>query len=104
MPPDCFKYLTRIHYKARSCDTWGEHEIDYILIVKRDVHLTVNPNEVKSVRYVGQQELKELLKSGDEGTTLVTPWFKLICQKFLFDWWSNLDNLDEEDTQIHRML
>jgi len=26
VPLDAFKFLTRIHYKSASDDTWGEHE------------------------------------------------------------------------------
>lgn len=26
VPVDKFHFLTRIHYKAQSCATWGEHE------------------------------------------------------------------------------
>lgn len=28
-------------------------------------------------------------------TLKYTPWFKLICEKLLFEWWGNLDKLEE---------
>ena len=36
--------MTRIHYLAQNFpDTrWGEHEIDYVLVVKKDVDLDIN--------------------------------------------------------------
>ena len=46
---DCVKFLTKVHYKAPSCDKWGEHEIDYVLFAKKDVKLDPNPNEVSQV-------------------------------------------------------
>jgi isopentenyl-diphosphate delta-isomerase len=36
-----------------------------------------------------------------------TPWFRLICQRFLFEWWESLGDLGKFKDQkevIHRML
>lgn len=101
-----FQYLTRIHYKSASGDEsskWGEHEIDYILILKSEnPSVNANPNEVKDYKYVNQEQLKQMFK--DE-SLVFTPWFKLICETFLFNWWNNLDNLNSfQDDKIHRML
>jgi isopentenyl-diphosphate delta-isomerase len=75
------RFITRIHYKAQSDMNWGEHEIDYILFIRKDVRLNVNYNEVK--------ELKELLlSSGGQ----ITPWFRLIVDEYLFDWWKAFEN------------
>lgn len=103
VPLDQFKFLTRIHYKAPSDGKWGEHEIDYILFIKADVDLDVNPNEVRDVKYVSPDELKSMFK--DEKLQF-TPWFKLICNTMLFEWWEHLDSGLEkymEDRQLHRM-
>ncbi|KAI6660583.1 Isopentenyl-diphosphate Delta-isomerase 1 [Oopsacas minuta] len=43
-------FITRIHYKARSHGEWGEHEIDYIFFIQKDVVLNMNPNEVQLCR------------------------------------------------------
>lgn len=101
-----FTYLTRIHYKAESDLTWGEHEIDYIFFIQKDLPVSPNPNEVSSTRYVDQEELKQLLEDGDQGTVKITPWFKLICNKFLFEWWNNLSDLSKfiDVSTIHRMI
>lgn len=98
-------YLTRIHYKAQSDSTWGEHEIDYILFVQRDVEVVPNPNEVMSFRYVSQQELRELLEEGRAGQVKVTPWFRIISETLLFKWWDNLSDLSAfvDLKAIHRM-
>nr|CAD7443610.1 unnamed protein product [Timema bartmani] len=48
--PESFHYLTRIHYQAGNRGQWGEHEIDYIMILHRDVTLKPNMNEVSEVR------------------------------------------------------
>lgn len=93
VPLDSFTLLRRIHYKARSDETWGEHEIDYILFSQRDVDILHNPNEVMDFRYVSQQELRELLEEGKEGRVKITPWFGMICESLLFKWWDGLSNL-----------
>ncbi|KAJ1649004.1 isopentenyl-diphosphate delta-isomerase idi1 [Dispira simplex] len=108
IPVEQFEYLTRIHYLAPSDSVWGEHEIDYILFFQpreRNVTVNVNPNEVQSVRYVTKDELKQLLRDAEQGRVLVTPWFRLICNKFLFAWWDQLDALDSlcDTNTIHRM-
>ncbi|XP_060591853.1 isopentenyl-diphosphate Delta-isomerase 1-like [Ruditapes philippinarum] len=106
IPLDTFKYLTRIRYKAVNIPDdkkFGENEIDYVLIICKDVDLSINTNEVKSIQYVTKEELKELIKSCEMGNVVLTPWFKLICEHFLFQWWDNLDNLKklEDHKNIH---
>ncbi|XP_006013375.1 isopentenyl-diphosphate Delta-isomerase 1 isoform X1 [Latimeria chalumnae] len=103
--PDEMTYLTRIHYKAQSDGIWGEHEIDYILFLQKDITLNPNPNEIKSHCYVTKEELKELLKKADENKIKITPWFKLIADTFLFKWWDNLHNLKQfmDHEKIHTM-
>lgn len=105
VPLDAFVYLTRIHYKAESDEVWGEHEVDYILFIQRDVDITPNPNEVMAYSFVTQQELKELLAKGERGDIKITPWFKMICQDLLFKWWDNLGDLKSfvDHASIHRM-
>ncbi|XP_027697417.1 isopentenyl-diphosphate Delta-isomerase 1 [Vombatus ursinus] len=105
VPPEDISYLTRIHYKAQSDGIWGEHEIDYILFVRKNVTLDPNPNEIKSYCYVTQKELKKLLEEAANGEIKITPWFKIIAETFLFKWWDNLNHLNRfvEHKKIHRM-
>ncbi|CAI9262795.1 unnamed protein product [Lactuca saligna] len=92
VPVDEFTPLGRILYKAASDGKWGEHELDYLLFMVRDVGLNPNPDEVKDVKYVNREELKELVRkadAGEEGVKL-SPWFKLIVDNLLFQWWDGL--------------
>lgn len=103
VPTKDFDFLTRIHYKAPSDGKWGEHEIDYILFIKANVDLNINPNEVRDAKYVTAKELKDMF---EDGQYKFTPWFKLICNSMLFEWWDHLDSgLDKYmgETQIRRM-
>ncbi|RXN00222.1 Isopentenyl-diphosphate Delta-isomerase 1 [Acipenser ruthenus] len=103
--PDELTYLTRIHYKAQSDGIWGEHEIDYILFVQKEVELNPDPNEIKSHCYVSKEELKEMLNKAKKNEIKITPWFSLIAETFLFKWWDNLQNLKQfmDHGKIHRM-
>lgn len=105
VPPEEINYLTRIHYKAQSDSIWGEHEIDYILFVRKNVTLNPDPNEIKSYCYVTKEELKELLEKAACGEIKLTPWFQIIADAFLFKWWDNLNHLNQfvDHEKIHRM-
>ncbi|KAK1493655.1 isopentenyl-diphosphate delta-isomerase [Colletotrichum cuscutae] len=103
VPFDDFHFLTRIHYKAPSDGKWGEHEIDYILFIKAKVDLKPNENEVRATQYVSADELKKLFENPQ---LKFTPWFKLICNSMLFQWWESLDSGLEKYTneqEIRRM-
>lgn len=105
IPIDQLQFLTRILYRAQSSNMWGEHELDYIFFIQRDVKFKPNINEVKDCRFMDQQEVKDLLRREEAGKVLVTPWFKLIAREMLFKWWDNLHSLDvHKDPQtIHKM-
>ncbi|XP_059039664.1 isopentenyl-diphosphate Delta-isomerase 1 isoform X2 [Mustela lutreola] len=105
VPPEDMSYLTRIHYKAQSDGLWGEHEIDYILFLRKSVTVNPDPNEIKSHCYVTKEELKALLKKAACGEIKLTPWFQIIADAFLFKWWDNLNHLDQfvDHKKIHRM-
>ncbi|KAJ2704471.1 isopentenyl-diphosphate delta-isomerase idi1 [Coemansia sp. IMI 203386] len=106
VPLDKFEYLTRIHYVAPSDGLWGEHEIDYILFIKADVDLDINPNEVMSYKWVSMDEMKEIVEGAETSGTKLTPWFKLIDESFLYKWWAQIDDLEKlkDHETIHRLL
>jgi isopentenyl-diphosphate delta-isomerase len=81
-------------------------QVDYILFIKpqSDVKLNINSNEVQATRYVSEEELKTMF---NDSTLKFTPWFKLICQSMLFEWWEHLDSgLDKylDESEIRRMV
>ncbi|XP_057788848.1 isopentenyl-diphosphate Delta-isomerase I [Salvia miltiorrhiza] len=93
VPVDQFVPLGRMLYKAPSDGKWGEHELDYLLFIVRDVSVHPNPDEVHDVKYVNREELKELLRKADagEGGLKLSPWFRLVVDNFLFKWWDHVE-------------
>ena len=78
--------------------------VDYILFIKANVDLDVNKNEVQNTKYVSADGLKQFF---DDPALKFTPWFKLICNSLLFEWWDHLDSGLEKYTdeqEIRRML
>uniref|UniRef100_A0A1J3HCP9 isopentenyl-diphosphate Delta-isomerase n=2 Tax=Noccaea caerulescens TaxID=107243 RepID=A0A1J3HCP9_NOCCA len=93
VPVDEFTALGRMLYKAPSDGKWGEHELDYLLFIVRDVKVQPNPDEVADIKYVSREELKELVKkadAGEEGLKL-SPWFRLVVDNFLMKWWDHVE-------------
>lgn len=90
LPLDKFTFLGKIHYKAPSDEKFGEHEIDYILFCKQEVDLYPNEEEVCEVQYVDQKQLRGLLQEADRGQCTVSPWFRLIADNLLENWWTKL--------------
>ena len=54
-------YMTRFLYKAPSGGLWGEHEIDYAVVIQKDVTLNPDPNEVKACNFVAKDQLLPFL-------------------------------------------
>lgn len=97
-----FQFLTKIHYFSEGDGKWGEHEIDYIYVMRRDYTVVPNSMEIKRVFYVSKKDFNEFIK---ESGLPLTPWFELIIKNWLFKWWDNLDNIRQlRDDKIHRYL
>ncbi|XP_017142864.1 isopentenyl-diphosphate Delta-isomerase 1 [Drosophila miranda] len=90
--PEDFHYLTRIHYADAGDGVWGEHEIDYILFLQKDVTLRPNSNEVSEVRFLKRDEIDDAVSNF---SAPLTPWFSLILRHRLKQWWDNLNGLKQ---------
>lgn len=68
--------------------------MDYLLFLIRDVKIQPNSEEVADVQYVNREQLKEIVRkadAGEEGMKL-SPWFRLVVNNFLFDWWKRVED------------
>jgi hypothetical protein len=98
-----------LHVFPTGCSPWGEHEIDYVLFfcVKNKSELTIkpHPDEVDDVKWVTSQVLTDMMQ---DTSLLFSPWFRLICKKWLqTSWWTDLNETMTSDKQcdyvnIHR--
>lgn len=65
----------------------------------------MSTNEVRDTKYVTAEELKQMFK---DPALKFTPWFKLICESMLFNWWEKFGTEEFEkfkgDRTLHRML
>lgn len=90
---------------GRQADTGRDFFlVDYILFIVADARVEPNLNEVQATRYVSASELKTMFQ---DPALKFTPWFKLICESMLFEWWEKLTDgtLDKcvGETEIRRM-
>ena len=105
MPLEELNVLTKIHYKAPSDGQWGEHEVDYMVFLQKEVTLDLNDNEVAECRYVNQQQLREMVEQDKSDSITLTPWFRLITNSFLFKWWDSLKDLSpHKDNLVHKLV
>ncbi len=68
-------------------------------------HLTRFNSSKSSISQILKTLLYFLAEDAKSNGTLITPWFKLIADTFLFKWWDSLSNLDihKDYKTIHRM-
>lgn len=107
-PLSKMEIVSRILYKTPCEDgVWGEHELDYCIILRCDAEPVPNWNEVAEVRYLDKNGIKDLVdqsRSKDSDIDF-SPWFLLIYRHFLFDWWGSLNDLSRvKDDKIHDMV
>jgi geranylgeranyl diphosphate synthase type I len=108
VPITDFNFITKMIYSSRMNEDWIEREIDHILIIKADVDVNFNENEVSEVKWVSQGELEEMLVAEVEGDGEIAPWFRCIASRLMTEqWWDAVgdsDKLNEiSDDLIHDM-
>ena len=97
--------VARVRYAAPSNEEWGENEIDYIVLLPLDDDvaptMALNANEVSETKYVSPADMRALMADDDVNVAenkspadaiRITPWFRLLCDNFLFEqWWPKLE-------------
>ena len=93
--PDDIHLITRMMYRARADHLWVEHELDHILFARAKPGLKVspNPNEIAQIQWVTEDELNQWLSEEPLDGRIIAPWFRLIAENILPEWWGNLDGL-----------
>ncbi|XP_004617485.3 isopentenyl-diphosphate delta-isomerase 2 [Sorex araneus] len=96
-------FMTHFYHHSPSDEVWGDHEVAYILLVRKNLTVDPDPREVKSYRYLSREQVAELLDRAARGQERVTPWFQTIVEDHLSHWWDHLEDVSsfvEADT-IH---
>ena len=108
VPLSDFYFVTKMIYSSRMSEEWIEREIDHILIIKADVDVNFNENEVSEIKWVSQEELEEMLVAEVEGDGEIAPWFRCIASRLMTDeWWQAVGDSEKisqiSDDVIHDM-
>ena len=105
IPADDLQYITRMEYMARMNEVWVEHEIDHIMVVRADVEVSPNPNEIEETKWVSRKELEKMVTEHHVGNLEIAPWFELIRVNLLENWWEDIDEMSNHiDGKIHRFM
>ena len=86
-----FTHIGCFEYSCRWDENWIEHEIDHVLIVRADVEVTTNPNEIAEVQWVELGLLQEIIQGEEWNDRGIAPWFKMIHGLHIL----GLDNYNE---------
>ncbi len=94
--------------------------MDYILFTKtrKDVDLSkINENEVSEIGYFSmdgrdgiqdfldkalvhtaenKERNEEMMRKDPRNTILISPWFKILYDEFLMDWWKDIDSIIDD--------
>lgn len=85
------KYVTRLYFRHWSHETWGEHEISYHYVLRKDVTLNPNPDEVESIRFISRTNYRNEMASLPRP---LSPWFELFFEKCYQQWWRDLEKIE----------
>ena len=104
IPIEDIHFITRMLYRARADDIWVEHELDHILFarVHSSIEFQANPNEISESCWVTENELRDWLAEDIPSKGIIAPWFRLIAENILPEWWGNLDGLPSQSDELVR--
>ena len=108
IPISDFSFMTKMVYSSRMNEEWIEREIDHILVIKADVDVNINENEVSEIKWVSQEELEAMLVAEVEGDGEIAPWFRCIASRLMTEeWWDAIGDKEKlgnlSDDLIHDM-
>ena len=108
VPISDFNFMTKMVYSSRMNEEWIEREIDHILVIKADVDVNINENEVSDIKWVSQEELEAMLVAEVEGDGEIAPWFRCIASRLMTEeWWDAIGDKEKlgnlSDDLIHDM-
>ncbi len=106
MPPPRKQCNTSHTHHTHTTHTYTHHTYTPH-ITQADVDVQPNPEEVDAVQYVTLGELQHMMRP--ESDLKWSPWFRIIAEHFLEEWWSDLDAIltgqrDALDLKVHKIM
>ena len=97
-----FVHIGSFEYRCRWDEDWIEHEIDHVLLVKADVEVTPNPNEIAEVQWVELELLDQIMDGVESGDMVIAPWFRKIHALFFMDSYDEILEHHHDFAYLHR--
>ena len=97
-----FVHIGSFEYRCRWDEDWIEHEIDHVLLVKADVEVTPNPNEIAEVQWVDLELLDQIMDGVESGDMVIAPWFRKIHALFFRDSYDEILEHYHDFAYLHR--
>ena len=97
-----FIHIGSFEYRCRWDEDWIEHEIDHVLLVKADVEVTPNPNEIAEVQWVELELLDQIMDGVESGDMVIAPWFRKIHALFFRDSYDEILEHYHDFAYLHR--
>ncbi len=97
-----FVHIGSFEYRCRWDEDWIEHEIDHVLLVKADVEVTPNPNEIAEVQWVELELLDQIMDGVESGDMVIAPWFRKIHALFFRDSYDEILEHYHDFAYLHR--
>lgn len=91
------EFLFKFHYKERYKNKQSENEICALLTATYNRKAKLNKKEIKEVKYIPLNELKQKIKSNPKK---YTPWLKIALQKYLEEAFSINDYINETNQVV----
>ena len=96
-----FSEVGRFKYSSRWDFEWIEREIDHVLMVKADIDINPNLNEVEAYECLTLEEIRSMvINEGRWSEETIAPWFKAIVSAYLPSGKSVEEAMEERSEEI----
>ena len=97
-----FIHLGCFEYSCRWDDNWIEHEIDHVLVVKADVEVVPNLNEISEIKWVELELLDQIMEGIVSDDMAIAPWFRKIHELYFMDNYDEILEHSDVMAEIYR--
>jgi isopentenyldiphosphate isomerase len=85
--------VKKVLYRSKSCEQWGEYELDYVYFAfLKDIGQSINLEEIDAVEWVKREDMASFIQEKESKGEVFTPWFKGIYEKGLMNDWAQFES------------